>query len=26
VSIVDWIEETVPGGIKSKLGQLLDVA
>jgi monoamine oxidase len=26
LSIVDWINETVPGGIKSKLGQLLDVA
>ena len=26
MSIVDWIKETVPGGIRSKLGQLLDVA
>ncbi len=26
LSIVDWINETVPGGIDSKLGQLLDVA
>jgi monoamine oxidase len=26
MSIVDWIEESVPGGIKSRLGQLLDVA
>jgi monoamine oxidase len=26
MSIVDWINETVPGGIRSKLGQLLDVA
>jgi monoamine oxidase len=26
MSIVDWIEESVPGGIKSKLGQLLAVA
>jgi monoamine oxidase len=26
MSIVDWIEESVPGGISSKLGQLLDVA
>jgi monoamine oxidase len=26
MSIVDWIEESVPGGIDSKLGQLLDVA
>jgi monoamine oxidase len=26
MSIVDWIEETVPGGIGSRLGQLLDVA
>jgi monoamine oxidase len=26
LSIVDWIEETVPGGIASRLGQLLDVA
>jgi monoamine oxidase len=26
MSIVDWIEESVPGGIASKLGQLLDVA
>jgi monoamine oxidase len=26
MSIVDWIEESVPGGMESKLGQLLDVA
>jgi monoamine oxidase len=26
MSIVDWIEESVPGGISSKLGQLLEVA
>lgn len=26
MSIVDWINETVPGGIGSRLGQLLDVA
>jgi monoamine oxidase len=26
MSIVDWIEESVPGGISSRLGQLLDVA
>jgi monoamine oxidase len=26
MSIVDWIDESVPGGISSKLGQLLDVA
>ncbi|MFD7260376.1 flavin monoamine oxidase family protein [Streptomyces sp. NPDC059874] len=26
MSIVDWINESVPGGITSKLGQLLDVA
>jgi monoamine oxidase len=26
MSIVDWINESVPGGINSKLGQLLDVA
>jgi monoamine oxidase len=26
MSIVDWIEESVPGGMASKLGQLLDVA
>jgi monoamine oxidase len=26
MSIVDWIEESVPGGIESKLGQLLDFA
>jgi monoamine oxidase len=26
MSIVDWIEEMVPGGIGSKLGQLLDIA
>jgi monoamine oxidase len=26
MSIVDWIEESVPGGIGSRLGQLLDVA
>jgi monoamine oxidase len=26
MSIVDWINETVPGGEASKLGQLLDVA
>jgi monoamine oxidase len=26
MSIVDWIEESVPGGLDSRLGQLLDVA
>ncbi|MBI2332570.1 MAG: FAD-dependent oxidoreductase [Chloroflexi bacterium] len=26
MSIIDWINESVPGGIHSKLGQLLDVA
>jgi len=26
MSITDWINESVPGGISSKLGQLLDVA
>lgn len=26
MSIVDWIEESVPGGMSSPLGQLLDVA
>ncbi len=26
MSIVDWIEESIPGGMGSKLGQLLDVA
>jgi monoamine oxidase len=26
MSIIDWIQESVPGGIGSKLGQLLDVA
>ena len=26
MSIIDWIEESVPGGMASKLGQLLDVA
>jgi monoamine oxidase len=26
MSIVDWIEESVPGGISSSLGQLLEVA
>jgi monoamine oxidase len=26
MSVVDWIEESVPGGIGSELGQLLDVA
>jgi monoamine oxidase len=26
MSIVKWIEESVPGGMKSKLGQLLDIA
>jgi monoamine oxidase len=26
MSIIDWIEESVPGGIDSRLGQLLDVA
>jgi monoamine oxidase len=26
MSIVDWIEESVPGGIGSNLGQLLDIA
>jgi monoamine oxidase len=25
MSIVDWIEESVPGGMRSRLGQLLDV-
>ena len=25
MSIVDWIEESVPGGMRSKFGQLLDV-
>jgi monoamine oxidase len=26
MSIVDWINETFPGGVKSRIGQLLDVA
>jgi monoamine oxidase len=26
MSIVDWIEESVPGGMASRLGQLLDIA
>jgi monoamine oxidase len=26
LSIVDWIEESVPGGMASRLGQLLDIA
>lgn len=26
MSIVDWIEETFPGGMRSRVGQLLDVA
>jgi monoamine oxidase len=26
LSIVDWINESVPGGINSRLGQLLDIA
>ena len=26
LSITDWIKETVPGGLASRLGQLLDVA
>ncbi|MEP6909868.1 MAG: NAD(P)/FAD-dependent oxidoreductase [Actinomycetota bacterium] len=26
MSIIDWINESVPGGIRSRLGQLLDVA
>jgi monoamine oxidase len=26
MSIVDWLDESVPGGSKSRLGQLLDVA
>jgi monoamine oxidase len=26
MSIVDWINESIPGGINSKLGQLLDIA
>jgi monoamine oxidase len=26
MSIVDWIEESVPGGMSSRLGQLLDIA
>lgn len=26
MSIIDWINESVPGGMNSKLGQLLDVA
>jgi monoamine oxidase len=26
MSVVDWINESVPGGINSRLGQLLDVA
>lgn len=26
MSIIDWINESIPGGLNSKLGQLLDVA
>ena len=26
MSIVDWINESVPGGLRSRLGKLLDVA
>jgi monoamine oxidase len=26
MSIVDWIDESVPGGMESRLGQLLDIA
>src|SRR5207245_4116406 len=26
MSVIDWIEASVPGGIGSRLGQLLDVA
>ena len=26
MSIIDWINESIPGGINSKLGQLLDIA
>lgn len=26
MSIIDWIEESVPGGMRSRLGQFLDVA
>jgi monoamine oxidase len=26
MSIIDWINESVPGGIESRLGQLLDIA
>lgn len=26
MSIIDWINESIPGGIQSKLGQLLDIA
>lgn len=26
MSIIDWINESVPGGLNSKLGQLLDIA
>lgn len=26
MSIIDWINESVPGGVQSRLGQLLDVA
>jgi monoamine oxidase len=26
LSIVDWIEESIPGGMASRLGQLLDIA
>jgi monoamine oxidase len=26
MSIVDWIEESIPGGMASRLGQLLDIA
>ena len=26
MSIIDWINASIPGGIQSRLGQLLDVA
>lgn len=26
MSVIDWIEESVPGGTKSKLGRLIDIA
>src|SRR5262249_14495469 len=26
MSVIDWIEQSVPGGLSSRLGQLLDVA